>query len=80
MSPGLERLLPEIDQLTQAERAQLTRYLICSFDQAGEESEEEIRAAWKSEIERRIATSESADDAGIPHEEVMADMRRKYSL
>jgi putative addiction module component (TIGR02574 family) len=78
VSPGLERLIPEIDQLTKVERAQLTRYLISSFDDPDEEREEEVRAAWRSEIERRIAAS--GEDAGIPYEEVADDLKRKYSL
>ena len=36
----------------------------------------EIDAAWKQEIQRRIAEIESGEEAGIDGDEVMADLRQ----
>ena len=77
MSLSLERLKPEIDRLSVEEREELANYLD-SFGEPSDESEEAIRAAWKVEIEKRIAECNAGQDGAVPYEVVLEEMRRKY--
>jgi putative addiction module component (TIGR02574 family) len=87
MTPTLERLKQEITGLSQKERAELAAFLVDSLDAAelaeldgdlDDGTPEEIQAAWRMEIERRLAQIRSGTVKGIPAEEVFAEMRKKY--
>jgi putative addiction module component (TIGR02574 family) len=83
MSEAAEKLKPLLAALTADERAELAEYLLAlnnGEDEDGEEAltSEEWEAAWAEEIHRRIADAKANNTPGIPHEEVMRQMKEKY--
>lgn len=63
-------------QLSEKERAELAYRLILSLD---EESDSDAEAAWDAELERRMKSIESGESAGRPVEDVLAEIKAKYS-
>jgi putative addiction module component (TIGR02574 family) len=76
MTEAAERLKPELSRLTPQERAELASFLIDSLD-AG--ADEDVEAAWDSELARRMAEVTNGTAAGSPADTVFADLRAKYS-
>lgn len=77
MTQRVNDIIEEARKLTPAERLQLFDQLEIVF--AGDEGDgtpEEIEAAWVEEAERRIAAFERGETTSIPHEDVMAELRR----
>jgi putative addiction module component (TIGR02574 family) len=80
MSEAAEKLKPLLAALPAGERAELVEYLL-SLN--GEEDEKELtreewEAAWAEEVNRRIADAKAGKTVGVPHEEVMRQMKEKY--
>jgi putative addiction module component (TIGR02574 family) len=64
---------PEIDQLTVPQRLELISQL---WDSIPESDEDFPIPEWhKQELERRLADADAAPEAGIPWEQVRADLR-----
>ena len=73
-------LLQEVENralgLSVKERAQLAHDLIASLDGA---VDKEAGTAWDAEIERRVKEIKSGEAKGRPAEEILAEIRAKYS-
>ena len=77
MSEAAEKLKPLLAALSADERAELTDYLR-SLDDGEEFTEEEWEAAVAEEANRRMEDMRAGKTKGIPHEEVMRQMKEKY--
>jgi putative addiction module component (TIGR02574 family) len=75
MTHAAEQLKSQLLQLASEDRAELAYFLIRSLD---EESETGVLAAWEAELEQRWHEMESGKAAGVPADEVFAEMRKKY--
>lgn len=82
-SPAFDTLLQGALRLPLEERSRMASRLIESIEE-GEDVE--ISAAWREEIDRRIASIEDGSARLIPHEEVMeavqlrlAELRQAHS-
>ena len=65
--------------LTPSQRAELATFLIASLDsEESDGSEEEVAKAWEEENNRRIEEIMSGAAVGIPMEDVLADLRKRY--
>lgn len=73
-------LLQEVENkafdLSAKERAQLAHDLIASLDDA---VDKEAGTAWDAEIERRVEEIKSGKARGRPAEEILTEIRAKYS-
>ena len=78
MTEAVEKLIPVLATLTAEDRAALRHYLRELDGDEPELTEEEWEAEWAEEIDRRIADHKSGKTVGIPHEEVMRQMKEKY--
>jgi len=76
MTQTAEKLKSELAELPLDDRAELAQFLIESLDQS---VDEDAASAWRSELDRRFAEIESGTAAGEPAEQVIAELRRKYS-
>jgi putative addiction module component (TIGR02574 family) len=76
MTAKAERLKSELAELTPEERAELARFLVESLD---EEEEQGVEAAWDEELKRRAEEIESGRVGGEPAENVVRELRAKYS-
>jgi putative addiction module component (TIGR02574 family) len=76
MSPLISRLKAEIDQLPVQDRAELAHYLIRSLD---EQEDADSEAAWDAELTRRAADIRSGRAKGKPADQVLSELREKYS-
>ena len=74
----VEQIKKQIDALSPRERAEIASYAIRSLDPEEDVDEQEIEAAWKAELARRLDAMQSGKAVGIPAEEVMARLREKY--
>jgi len=63
MSKMGQKVLDEALELDLSERAELAAELLASLDG---EPDEDVEAAWASEIERRAARARSGEDRGRP--------------
>lgn len=72
MSANAENVLKEALSLSALDRAKLVEELLTSLDQP----DEAIDAAWRKEIESRLAAHESGKMGRISLEEVMAKYRK----
>lgn len=77
MSEAVLKLKTLLDALSADERAEVAEYLAHAD---GEENltQEEWEAAWADEVNRRIEDAKANGSTGIPHEEVMRQMKEKY--
>jgi len=67
--------------LTLAERAEVAEYLAtlnATEDDDEELTEEEWEDYWIEECNRRMEDMRSGKTVGIPHEEVMRELKEKY--
>ncbi len=75
--PGtIEALKVQLQELPAADRAELAHFLIQTLDEGADADAE---AAWNQELDRREAEIRSGTVAGIPAEQVFADLRKKLS-
>ncbi len=70
MASNIDKLQAEAMALPAAERAELAERLWTSV-----EPQADIDAAWDDEIARRVADLEAGRTAGIPAEQVLAEVR-----
>jgi len=75
MTETAEKLKSQLLELASEDRAELAYFLLRSLD---EEPETGVQAAWEAELERRWQELESGKVAGVPAEEVFAELRKKY--
>jgi putative addiction module component (TIGR02574 family) len=76
MTAKAERIKSELTGLTSEDRAELARFLIESLD---EREEEGVAAAWDAELRRRAEEIESGRVTGERAEQVLRELRAKYS-
>ncbi len=77
MSDRVAQLKPVLDELTNEERIEVLNYLAGQVE-AEELTEEEWEQAWAEEAMRRMEDMRAGKTQGIPHEEVMRQMKEKY--
>jgi putative addiction module component (TIGR02574 family) len=77
LSEAAEKLIPALEALSVKDRAGLARRLLAGLD-GPEEDPTEVRAAWVTEIRRRVEEVKRGKATGIPAEEVDRLMREKY--
>jgi len=75
MTQALQKLIPQLDQLSPQERARLASYLIRSLD--GEVVESGDTAEFDRELQRRLADLESGADPGQSIDEVLRELREE---
>ncbi len=76
MTQIAKRLKDELAQLSAQDRSELAHYLIGSLEA---EVDDDADAAWADELDRRAAEIRSGNVAGIPAEQVMGELKRKFS-
>lgn len=76
MTQTAQRLWDELAQLSAKDRAELAHYLIGSLDT---EIDEDAESAWAEEVDRRAAEIRSGNVVGIPVEQVMAELKKRFS-
>ena len=76
MSSLLQEVASKAHNLSPSERAELAHELIVSLDDV---KDKELEMAWDTEIERRIEEIKSGRAKGRPAEEILAEIRAKYS-
>jgi len=76
MSSLLQEVASKAHNLPPDERAELAHDLIVSLD---ETVDTEYAAAWDTEIERRIKEIKSGKAKGRPAEDILAEIRARYS-
>jgi len=75
MTDPMDRLEGEALRLSAADRARLARLLLESLDEA--EDQEQVAAAWETEVARRVAEYRSGDVATIPATEVFREAKSR---
>lgn len=76
MSSLLQEVASKAHNLSPGERSELAHDLIASLD---ETIDAEFEEAWDAEIERRVQEIRSGKAKGRPAEEILAEIRAKYS-
>jgi putative addiction module component (TIGR02574 family) len=76
MTATAERLKQELAQLAIEERAEIAQFLIDSLE---EETDEDAEAAFREELQRRSDDFDAGRAKGRPVEEVLEELRKKYS-
>jgi putative addiction module component (TIGR02574 family) len=66
----------ELATLTEAERADLARFLIQSLDSG---SDKDAEAAWDAELERRAGEIKNGSESGESADKVFSELRAKHS-
>jgi putative addiction module component (TIGR02574 family) len=74
MTPSVEQLKATLAELPQTDKAELAHYLLTSMEPMDPDAEE----AWREELGRRLDDIRSGREVGIPAEEVMDRLRKKY--
>jgi putative addiction module component (TIGR02574 family) len=77
MNHRVRTIVEEARKLTPEERRELFDVLEVEFaSEASDGTPEEIEAAWRDEVERRIAAAERGETTFVEAEEVLARMRQ----
>jgi len=76
MSLLLQEVTNKALDLPLEERAELAHELIVSLDDVIDKA---VETAWDAEIERRVKEIKSGKAKGRPAEEILAEIRAKYS-
>ncbi|MBI4326072.1 MAG: addiction module protein [Chloroflexi bacterium] len=76
MNATADKLRMELATLSDAERAELARFLIQSLDEGADAGAE---SAWDAELERRAKEIRSGRATGEPADKVFSELRAKYS-
>ena len=80
MSPTVEKYRDELLRLSPSERGEIASFLLDSLDSETEaEPAEDVEAAWTEEIGRRVEEIQSGRVVPIPGEQVIEELRAKYS-
>jgi putative addiction module component (TIGR02574 family) len=77
MTEVVERIKSEITALPVKDRAELAYFLLRSLDDEAEDADAE--AAWDAELARREAEVKSGEVVCKPAEQVLSELREKYS-
>lgn len=77
LSAEAERLMPAIEALSLADRFGIARRLLRD-SLPDEDPPEEVEAAWKDEVRRRVAEIRSGEVTGIAVEDMFERSREKY--
>ncbi len=75
MSETLAKLKPQLDTLSDDERAELIGYLMGDNEDM---SQEELENYWVEEVNRRVADLEAGRTVALPAEDVMRRMKEIY--
>jgi putative addiction module component (TIGR02574 family) len=70
-----ERIIKRVRNLSIEERLEIAQGAIESYNH----SDPEVEQAWAEEVERRTKEFESGDGKALPGEEVIAELKGKYS-
>ena len=76
MTEAAEHLKSQLLELPSGDRAALARFLIDSLDEEVDLDDED---AWDAELARRAEEIRSGQAEGEPAEQVLAELRKKYS-
>jgi putative addiction module component (TIGR02574 family) len=76
MTEIAEKLKLELSQLSIKDRAELAYFLIHSLD---ESIDDDIEAAWDTELTRRLEDIHCGTATGEPANKVFSELREKYS-
>lgn len=76
MSLTAEKMRAELATLTEAERADLARFLIQSLDPG---SDKDAEAAWEAELKRRAGEIRDGRESGESADKVFSELRAKHS-
>jgi putative addiction module component (TIGR02574 family) len=71
-----DKMRTEPATLTEAERADLARFLIQSLDSG---SDKDAEAAWDAELERRAGEVKNGRESGESADKVFSELRAKHS-
>ena len=74
MTKAVEHILPQIEKLSQDERAELAYFLLSSL----EPEDPEAMAAWDAEVARRVDEIYGGRASGRPAEQIFAELREEY--
>ena len=74
MDRNARRLLEQALRLPEADRAEIAGRLLQSIEP---ETEADVEAAWRQEIEARIAAIDAGESETVPGEEVHSQLRAK---
>ncbi|MEK7841879.1 MAG: addiction module protein [Deltaproteobacteria bacterium] len=77
MSSLLQEVANKARSLSTEERSELAHDLIVSLDEVTKDNDFEM--AWDAEIERRVKEIKSGKAKGRPAEEILSEIRAKYS-
>ena len=72
MTQAVERIIAEIDALSDEERDAITYALFQRFDPP-----DEVALAWEAEVNRRIRDMREKMQKGIPAKQLFAELRRR---
>jgi putative addiction module component (TIGR02574 family) len=75
MTEAVQQLYLQARALSEDEQAELAYSLLSTL----ETEEEGVREAWRAEIARRVAEIRSGQAIGRPIDEVLAELRARYS-
>lgn len=78
LTEAAEKIRPLIDALPPSDRVSLADYIWESIHGEAEGTPEEIRAAWKVEIMRRLDEIKSGKVEPVPIEEMFRKSREKH--
>jgi len=76
MNAATEKIRTELSTLSEADRAELARFLLASLDDGADKDAE---TAWDAELARRAEEITSGRASGEPAETVFSEMRAKHS-
>jgi putative addiction module component (TIGR02574 family) len=76
MSAAAEKIRKTLSGLSEADRAELARFLIASLD---DRTDHDAEAAWESELERRAEEIRNGRADGEPAGKVFSELREKHS-
>ncbi|OUL23342.1 addiction module protein [Nostoc sp. 106C] len=76
MTETAEKLKLQLSQLSVQDRAELAHFLIQSLD---EDTDDDVEAAWDTEITKRLDDIHHGTAIGEPSEQVFSELREKYS-
>lgn len=79
MTAIAEKIRAEALQLSETERAQLAHSLILSLEDSVHQTDEDWEALWEEELNGRVAKIDSGESPGRSAEDVLAEIRAKYS-
>ncbi len=75
---SVEELKDQLSALPALQRAELASFLLESLNGEDGEDPAAVQAAWDAELALRLEEIKTGKEVGIPAEEVLEEMRRKY--